>query len=237
MAWFIFSAFNNSVYNIFFPRAYKYCETLRNIFLFLKIHQDFNHSKFLISVRHVIGASVSQARCRLCRNILEILSITIKNKKTTFNWQSLTWFPFSWNQIKNIQHAYVLHYSQPCSQTWLYFFLSFHFLFFCFFLFIFLNFYLIFKLYIIVLVLPNIKMNPPQVHDFRSYPFDFRLLMIMWMSYLKPHRSDHSCYFSLKWVGNSHLDLAYWDGWKMRPIPNVSTLISSMTFSKSQLKF
>ena len=31
-------------------------------------------------------------------------------------------------------------------------------------IFIFFNFYFIFKLYIIVLVLPNIKMNPPQVH-------------------------------------------------------------------------
>ena len=29
---------------------------------------------------------------------------------------------------------------------------------------IFLKFYFIFKLYIIVLVLPNIKMNPPQVY-------------------------------------------------------------------------
>ena len=34
---------------------------------------------------------------------------------------------------------------------------------------IFLNFYLIFKLYIIVLVLPNIEMNPPQVYP-RSPP-------------------------------------------------------------------
>ena len=32
------------------------------------------------------------------------------------------------------------------------------------FFFFFLKFYLIFKLYIIVLVLPNIKMNPPQVY-------------------------------------------------------------------------
>ena len=71
----------------FFPKD---IQILWNIFLFLKIHQDFNHSKFLISGRHVIGASVSQARCRLCRNILEILSFTINNKMITFNWQSLT---------------------------------------------------------------------------------------------------------------------------------------------------
>ena len=35
---------------------------------------------------------------------------------------------------------------------------------FSFFLFIYFKFYFIFKLYIIVLVLPNIKMNPPQVY-------------------------------------------------------------------------
>ena len=34
----------------------------------------------------------------------------------------------------------------------------------CFFVCLFFLFYFIFKLYIIVLVLPNIKMNPPQVH-------------------------------------------------------------------------
>ena len=38
------------------------------------------------------------------------------------------------------------------------------FLFFYFILFIFLKFYFIFRLYITVLVLPNIKMNPPQVY-------------------------------------------------------------------------
>ena len=32
------------------------------------------------------------------------------------------------------------------------------------FIYLFLKFYFIFKLYIIVLVLPNIKMNPPQVY-------------------------------------------------------------------------
>ena len=38
------------------------------------------------------------------------------------------------------------------------------FFFFLFFLFYFFKFYFIFKLYITVLVLPNIKMNPPQVY-------------------------------------------------------------------------
>ena len=42
-----------------------------------------------------------------------------------------------------------------CQQIWLLFF---------FFFLIFFKFYFIFKLYIIVLVLPNIKMNPPQVY-------------------------------------------------------------------------
>ena len=38
------------------------------------------------------------------------------------------------------------------------------FIFFCLFFSFFFKFYFIFKLYIIVLVLPNIKMNPPQVY-------------------------------------------------------------------------
>ena len=37
---------------------------------------------------------------------------------------------------------------------------------------IFLKFYFIFKLYIIVLVLPNIKMNPPQVYMY-TCEYDF----------------------------------------------------------------
>ena len=42
---------------------------------------------------------------------------------------------------------------------------EFHFFIFYFlFFFLFFQFYFIFKLYIIVLVLPNIKMNPPQVY-------------------------------------------------------------------------
>ena len=40
------------------------------------------------------------------------------------------------------------------------------FYFFFFLFFFFLKFYFIFKLYITVLVLPNIKMNPPQVYMF-----------------------------------------------------------------------
>ena len=40
------------------------------------------------------------------------------------------------------------------------------FIFICFFcLFLFFKFYFLFKLYNIVLVLPNIEMNPPQVHE------------------------------------------------------------------------
>lgn len=71
----------------------------------------------------------------------------------------------------------------------------------------------------------------------RSHPFDFRLLMKRCMSYLKPPRHDHGWYFSLKGTGNSHLDLAYRDCWKIRPIPNTPALISSMMFSKNHLKF
>ena len=41
-----------------------------------------------------------------------------------------------------------------------------------FFFFVF-EFYFIFKLYITVLVLPNIKMNPPQVHSEGDQPWDF----------------------------------------------------------------
>ena len=66
-----------------------------------------------------------------------------------------------------------------CSHSFFFFFLVFGFLFFffffyfwffilfiIFFFFLLIKFYFIFKLYIIVLVLPNIKMNPPQVFPF-----------------------------------------------------------------------
>ena len=41
---------------------------------------------------------------------------------------------------------------------------DFHLFFFLVFIYLFFKFYFIFKLYITVLVLPNIKMNPPQVY-------------------------------------------------------------------------
>ena len=55
-----------------------------------------------------------------------------------------------------------------------------------FFLFFFFKFYFIFKLYIIVLVLPNIKMNPPQVRG-RSGGLIFPSLLEFSTVYCDPH--------------------------------------------------
>ena len=45
----------------------------------------------------------------------------------------------------------------------------------------FLNFYFIFKLYIIVLILPNIKMNPPQVMLFLNvFIFHWKIIGLLW---------------------------------------------------------
>ena len=52
--------------------------------------------------------------------------------------------------------------------------MSYFILFFLFFLLSFFKFYFIFKLYIIVLVLPNIKMNPPQAYMGNTFVSYFR---------------------------------------------------------------
>ena len=83
----------------------------------------------------------------------------------------------NYNQYKFIQNLLNL---QPTLM-----FSSFSVLLICIFFLFFFNFFFIFKLYIIVLVLPNIKMNPPQVYMCsRPWTLFLKLVMILLSSWI-----------------------------------------------------
>ena len=108
--------------------------------------------------------------------------------------------------------------------------LSFIFLF-IFFSLIFFKFYFIFKLYIIVLVLPNIKMNPPQAHVMLSFKSAFSLSSFTFIRKV----FSSSSFYAIRVVLSAYLRLLIFYPAILIPVCALSNLAFCMIYPACKL--